>query len=164
MPIWLFGGATTGDVAGCIPAVIVVGGPAWQMGPGASSRLGRERGGRTAWIPAPALPQQLLRVRIMLRTATSTEGPQATHILARANPRSCLWSSQPPKSPAIQVKVAFRADKAFLPPQSPKRNNMEVQHWSLPFLPSSTRVHTASLPCPWCQQLFLLFPAQEPTV
>lgn len=121
MPIWLFGGATTGDVAGCIPAVIVVGGPAWQMGSGASSRLGRERERRTAWIPAPALPQQPLRMRIMLRTATFTEGPQATHIPAHANPRSCLWSSQPPKSPAIQVKVAFRADKAFLPPQPQKK-------------------------------------------
>lgn len=59
-------------------------------------------------------------------------GPQATHIPAHANLKSCLWSLQLPKSLATQVKLAFRADESFLLPWTKKRSEMEARHWSLP--------------------------------
>lgn len=59
-------------------------------------------------------------------------GPQATHIPAHANLKSCLWSLELPKSPATQVKLAFRADEPFLPLWTEKRSEMEARHWSLP--------------------------------
>lgn len=146
---------------------MVVRGPAWQMGLGAPSRLGeREEDSLNPHsCPAPAAAQGEDHVKDrQLPSATFTEGPQATHIPAHAYLKSCLWSSQPPKSRAIsRLKLHSELTSPFCP-HSPKKG----ARWRSdtgPFLPSPGARGCTQHPFPApCQQLFLLFPAQEPTV
>lgn len=80
------------------------------------------------WLRPPTsllpLPQEWLSARALLKLDGCLQRgwvrPQTTHVPAPANLKNWPWSSQLPKAPATQVKLAFRDNWPFLAPHAKK--------------------------------------------